>query len=138
MPIRVGVSLAKNNSIKRQNGNLLQAWVVGNPFVNSTNIKKIFVTDNNTIATIFNELNFTQGTTAGSSDGVSIFNPNFATFTAYFFRSDVQKWRLSLNRTGPDQNDVVIPNKSIVRFQKILAGSSTITLKGTARVGVYQ
>lgn len=138
MPIRVAVPLVKNISEKRQNGNLLQAWVVVNPFVISTNIKKIFITDNNTIATIFNEADFTQGNTAGSADQVSILNPAFGIFTAYFFRLDVQKWRLTLNRNGPDQNDVVIPNKSIIRFQKILSGSSTITLKGTARVAVYQ
>jgi hypothetical protein len=137
MPIVVAVPLSKNSSQKRQNGNLLQAWVVVNPFAASTNTKKLFVTSNNTIATIFNELDFTQGSTGGSADQLSIFNPLLGTFTAYFFRLDVQKWRLVLNRSGPDQNDVVIPNKTILRFTKIISGSSTITLKGSARVGVY-
>ena len=137
MPIRVAVPLRKNNSQKRQNGNLLQAWVVVNPFVTLTNTKKLFVTSNNTIATIFNELDFAQGNTAGLADQIAIFNSVSGVFIQYFFRLDVQKWRFSSNRGGPDQNDVVIPNKSIIRFQKILGGSSTITLKGSARVGVY-
>jgi hypothetical protein len=138
MPIQVAVPLKNNNSLKKQNGNLLQAWVVVNPFVASTNTKKLFVTSNNTIATIFNESDFTAGSTAGSSDQIAIFNPVSGAFIQYFLRLDVQKWRLSTNRSGPDQNDVVIPNKTIIRFSKILSGSSTITLKGSARVGIYQ
>lgn len=133
MPIRVGVPLAKNTSIKRQNSNLLQEWVVTQ---GETNAKKIFVQDNNTIGTIFNELNFTQATAAGNADQLRIFISG--SFINYFFRSDVQKWRLSNNRNGPDQENVVIDNKSIIAFTKVTAGSKTITLKETARVGVYQ
>jgi hypothetical protein len=136
MPIRVAVPLVKNISQKRQNGNLSQAWVVVNPFVNSTNTRKIFVTDNNTIGTIFNELDFTQGNTAGSADQLRIFTSGI--FISYFFRLDVQKWRLGSNRSGPDQNDFVIANSSIISFTKVSTGSKTITLKGSARVGVYQ
>ena len=133
MPIRVGVPLAKNTSIKRQNSNLLQEWVVTQ---GETNAKKIFIQGNNTIGTIFNELDFTQGSTGGSSDQLRIFISG--SFINYFFRSDVQKWRLSNNRSGPDQENVVIDNKSIIDFIKVLSGSKTITLKETARVGVYQ
>jgi hypothetical protein len=82
-------------------------------------------------------LDFLQGTTAGSADQIRIFSIRTGSFLNYFFRSDVQKWRLSLNRTGPDQENVVIDNKSIIAFTKIISGSKTITLKGTARVGVY-
>jgi hypothetical protein len=134
MPIRVGVPLAKNNSIKRQNANLLQGWVVSQGILNG---RKIFIQSNNTIGTIFNELDFTQGTTAGSSDQLRIFSIS-GSFVNYFFRSDVQKWRLSSNRNGPDQENVVIDNKSIIAFTKVASGSKTITLKETARVGVYQ
>ena len=134
MPIRVGVPLEKNNSIKRQNANLLQGWVVSQGILNG---RKIFIQSNNTIGTIFNELDFTQGTTAGSSDQLRIFSIS-GSFVNYFFRSDVQKWRLSSNRNGPDQENVVIDNKSIIAFTKVASGSKTITLKETARVGVYQ
>ena len=133
MSIRVAVPLGKNNSLKRQNGNLLQGWVVT---LSQLNAKKIFVQDNNTIGTIFNELDFTQASAAGSADQLRIFISG--TFVNYFFRSDVQKWRLSSNRNGPDQENVVIDNKSIIAFTKVSSGSKTITLKGTARVGVYQ
>jgi len=133
MPIRVAVPLGKNNSLKRQNGNLLQGWVVT---FNQLNAKKIFVQDNNTIGTIFNELDFTQASAAGSADQLRIFISGI--YVNYFFRSDVQKWRLSSNRNGPDQENVVIDNKSIIAFTKVSSGSKTITLKGTARVGVYQ
>jgi len=134
MPIRVGVPLEKNNSIKRQNANLLQGWVVSQGILNG---RKIFIQSNNTIGTIFNELDFTQGTTAGSSDQLRIFSIS-GSFVNYFFRSDVQKWRLSSNRSGPDQENVIIDNKSIIAFTKVASGSKTITLKETARVGVYQ
>jgi len=134
MPIRVGVPLAKNTSIKRQNSNLLQEWVVTQ---GETNARKIFTQGNNTIGTIFNELDFTQGSTSGSSDQLRISSIS-GSFVNYFFRSDVQKWRLSLNRSGPDQENVVIDNKSIIDFIKVIIGSKTITLKETARVGVYQ
>jgi len=134
MPIRVAVPLKKNNSIKRQNQNLLQQWVVTYGQLNGI---KLFVQSNNTIGTIFDELDFLQGNTAGSADQIRIFSIRFGTFTNYFFRADVQKWRLSLNRTGPDQENVVIDNNSIIAFTKIISGSKTITLKGTARVGVY-
>jgi len=133
MPIQVAVPLAKNNSIKRQNGNLLQGWVVT---FGQTNAKKLFASNNNTIGTIFNELDFTQGTASGTADQIRIYTSG--SFVNYFFRSDVQKWRLSLNRNGPDQENVVIDNKNIIAFQKIISGSKTITLKETARVGVYQ
>jgi glycosidase len=133
MPIRVAVPMAKSNSIKRQNENLLQGWVVT---LSQLNAKKIFVKDNNTIGTIFNELDFTQASAAGSADQLRIFISG--SFVNYFFRSDVQKWRLSSNRNGPDQENVVIDNKSIIAFTKVSSGSKTITLKGTARVGVYQ
>jgi hypothetical protein len=134
MPIRVAVPLKKNNSIKRQNENLLQGWVVTFGQING---KKLFVKSNNTIGTIFNELDFTQGNTAGSSDQIRIFSIISGSFISYFFRSDVQKWRLSNNRSGPDQENVVIDNKSIITFTKVLSGSKTITLKEIARVGVY-
>jgi glycosidase len=134
MPIRVGVPLAKNNSIKRQNSNLLQEWLVTQ---GETNARKIFIQDNNAIGTIFNELDFTQGSTGASSDQLRIFSIS-GSFVNYFFRSDVQKWRLTNNRSGPDQENVVIDNKSIIAFTKAISGSKTITLKETARVGVYQ
>jgi hypothetical protein len=134
MPIRVAVPLKKNNSIKRQNENLLQGWVVTYTQLNG---RKLFVQSNNTIGTIFDELDFLQGTTAGSADQIRIFSIRTGSFNNYFFRSDVQKWRLSLNRSGPDQENVVIDNKSIIAFTKVTSGSKTITLKGTARVGVY-
>jgi hypothetical protein len=133
MPIRVGVPLARSNSIKRQNGNLLQGWVVT---FGQLNGRKIFVQSNNTIGTIFNELDFTQGSTGGSSDQIRILISG--SYVGYFFRSDAQKWRLTNNRSGPDQENVVIDNKNIVAFTKVTSGSKTITLKGTARVGVYQ
>lgn len=135
MAVRVAVPLVKSRSKQSQNENLLQAWVVTFGLLNN---KKIFVNDNNTIGTIFNELDFTQGTTSATSDQVRIFSIVLGTFQNYFFRSDVQKWRLSVNRSGPDQENVVIDNRSIIAFSKALVGSKTITLKGTARVGVYQ
>jgi len=134
MPIRVGVPLAKNTSIKRQNSNLLQEWLVTQ---GETNARKIFIQDNNAIGTIFNELDFTQGSTGASSDQLRIFSIS-GSFVNYFFRSDVQKWRLTNNRSGPDQENVVIDNKSIIAFTKVISGSKTITLKETARVGLYQ
>ena len=135
MAVRVAVPLVKSRSQQRQNGNLLQGWVVTNGLLNDT---KILVNDNNTIGTIFNELDFTQGSTGGSSDQVRIFSIVSGSFVSYFFRSDVQKWRLTTNRSGPDQENVVIANRSIIAFTKVTSGSKTITLKGTARVGVYQ
>jgi len=135
MPISVAVPLVKSRSQQRQNGNLSQAWVVTNGLLNN---RKLFVNGNNTIGTIFNELDFTSGTAGGSSDLVRILSLINISFVSYFFRSDVQKWRLANNRNGPDQENVVIPNRSIIAFTKIISGSKTITLKGTARVGVYQ
>jgi hypothetical protein len=102
-----------------------------------TNARKIFIQDNNAIGTIFNELDFTQGSTGASSDQLRIFSIS-GSFVNYFFRSDVQKWRLTNNRSGPDQENVVIDNKSIIAFTKVISGSKTITLKETARVGLYQ
>ena len=135
MAVRVAVPLVKSRSQQRQNENLLQGWVVTNGL---SNVIKILVNDNNTIGTIFNELDFTSSITAANSDQLQIFSIVSGAFVRYFFRSDVQKWRLSLNRSGPDQENVVIDNRSIIAFTKLLGGSNTITLKGTARVGVYQ
>ena len=136
MAVRVAVPLVKSRSQQRQNENLSQAWVV--TFGGILTPKKVFVNDNNTIGTIFNELDFTQGSTGGSSDQVRIFSIVSGSFVNYFFRSDVQKWRLSNNRGGPDQENVLIPNRTLIAFTKVSVGSKTITLKGTARVGVYQ
>jgi len=137
MPIRVGVPLAKNNAIKRQNNNLVHAWFIDGSRAASNVRRKIYISTNNTISTVFDETEFTQGTTAGSSDVINILGQQTGS-VSYFFRSDVQKWRLSTNRGGADQNDVVIPNKAIVTFLKILSGTDTVNLKGTARVGTYQ
>lgn len=112
---------------------MLQGWVVT---LGMTNNRKIFVNDNNTIGTIFNELNFLQTTSGGSADRLRIFTNG--AYVDYFFKSDVQKWRLSSNRDGPDQENVVISNRSIIAFAKASSGSKTITLKGTARVSIYQ
>lgn len=133
MAVRVAVPLVKSRSQQRQNGNLLQGWVVTFGLLNN---RKILVNNNNTIGTIFNELDFAQGSAAGSADQLRIFKNG--AYVNYFFRSDVQKWRLSSNRSGPDQENVVIDNQSIIAFLKNSSGSKTITLKGTARVGVYQ
>jgi hypothetical protein len=133
MAVRVAVPLVKSRSQQRQNGNLLQGWVVTFGLLNN---RKILVNDNNTIGTIFNELNFAQATAAGSADRLRIFQNG--AYVEYFFKSDVQKWRLASDRNGPDQENVVISNRSIIAFSKVASGSKTITLKGTARVGVYQ
>ena len=138
MPTRVATPLVKNRSMARANGNLESAWVTIQPF-DARNQRKLFVTDNNTIASIFNETEFINGTTASSSDLVRIFNPLTGSYTGYFIYTVSGTWRLSLNRNGPDQNDTIIPNKSIIVFQRVgIAGLKTLNLKGTARVGVYQ
>jgi hypothetical protein len=137
MPSTVGIPISKRNQIKRANSNLSQTWIVYNPFDFLTNRKKIFILDNNTISSIFDETQFTQGTTAGTSDLLQLFIPEIGLYRAYFFRSDVQKWRLSSNRSGPDQNNVVIPNKSIIIINKVTGGSKTITLKGNAAITPY-
>lgn len=138
MPAEVGSPVRKNDSILKSNGNSTQSWVVVNPFAIATNVRKMFITDNNTIESIFDPLDFTQGTTGGSSDLIALTNPSTGATIQYFFRSDVQKWRITTNRSGPDQNGVIIANRSIIQFTRILAGSKTITLKGTARVSIYQ
>jgi hypothetical protein len=138
MPAVVGSPVKKNDSILKSNGNSTQSWVVVNPFAIATNRRKMFITDNNTIESIFNPLDFTQGSTSGSSDVIVLTNPSTGATLSYFFKIDVQKWRLTTNRNGPDQNDVIIANRSIIQFNRVLSGSKTITLKGTARVSIYQ
>jgi hypothetical protein len=138
MPAVVGSPVRKNDSILKANGKTTQSWVVVNPFSDTTNRRKMFVTDNNTIETIFDPLDFAQGSSSGSADIITLVNPSTGASISYFFRSDVQKWRITTNRSGPDQNGVIIANRSIILFSKITAGSKTITLKGTARVSIYQ
>ena len=136
MPTRVATPLVKNRSMARANGNLESAWVTIQPF-DARNLRKLFVTDNNTIASIFDETEFIGGSTASSSDQIRILNPLAGSFTNYFFY--VNKWRLSIDRNGPDQNDTIIPNKSVIILQRVgITGLKTFNLKGTARVGVYQ
>jgi hypothetical protein len=143
MPIRVAIPRLKNNSIKRQNGNLTSAWVTIQP-VGPQNLVRTSINDNNTLETVFDENELLRAQTVGSADQIRIANPINNSLTGYFFNTGsatvpINKWRLALNRLGPDQNNTVIPNNAVIQILRVgTAGLKTINLKGTARIATYQ
>ena len=135
MPIKTALPLLKSRQIFRNNDRLVSSFFAPTPVSGPGNIRKLFLPTNNTLDSVFDSTVLTQGSTAGSSDQVRILNTAVGTFVGYFFRAGFG-WRLSTNRTGPDQGGVVIPNNVECSLQAIIAKNYVV--KGQARIVTYQ
>jgi len=135
MPLRTAIPRLKNNQIFRANGNLTSTFLVISPATTQTNRRKLSLPTNNTLDGVFNSSQLLQGNSAGSSDQISFFDTNTNTFVNFFYRLNFG-WRLSSNRTGPDQAGVVIPNNTETVIQCF--PTKTITLKGQAKLVTHQ
>lgn len=135
MPLRTAIPLLKSNQIFRANGNLVSTFFVAVPGSGPNNSRKLFLPTNNTLDGVFNYTQFTTGSAAGSADQVRVWNPVTGIFENYFYRTGFG-WRLSSNRLGPDQANVVLPNNTEYFFTFVIA--KTITLKGQAKISTRQ
>ena len=135
MPLRTAIPLLKSNQIFRANGNLTSTPLVAYPATTPKNRRKLFLPTNNTLDGVFNSSQLLQGNSAGSADQVSFFDYRTNLFVSYFYRTGFG-WRLSSNRSGPDQAGVIIPSNTetvILCFPE-----KTITLKGQAKLVTHQ
>lgn len=135
MPLRTAIPLLKSNQIFRANGNLVSTFFVAVPQSGANNSRKLFLPTNNTLDGVFNYTQFTTGASAGSADQVRVWTHTTGIFESYFYRTGFG-WRLSSNRTGPDQANVVFPNNTEYFFTFVIA--KTITLKGQAKISTRQ
>jgi len=119
----------------RSNGSLVSTRFVAVPATGANNIRKLLLPTNNTLDGVFDYTQLTAGNAAGSADQVRVWNHTTGVFESYFYRTGVG-WRLSSNRTGPDQANVVFPNNTEFVFTFVIA--KTITLKGQAKVVAHQ
>lgn len=131
MPLRTAIPLLKSNRMSRSNGNLVSTRFVSVPGTAADNSRKLFLPTNNTLDGVFDYTQLTAGSTAGSADQVRVWNHTTGVLDGYFYRTGFG-WRLSSNRTGPDQANVILPNNTEYFFTFI--GAKTITLKGQAKV----
>jgi hypothetical protein len=80
------------------------------------------------------ESGMTGASSAGSADEVTLLNGTFSTRYFFYTQGGVNKWRLSANRTGADQNSVQVAEGDALLIKRNTTTSKFVGLKTSADV----